>query len=44
MAIKLEKDTEKYLLASIRRFFADDMDDDIGDLKGEGVRLGRRAR
>lgn len=33
MAIKLEKETEKYLVGSIKRFFAEDMDDEIGDLK-----------
>ena len=33
MAITLEKDTEKYLIDSIKRFFADDLDDEIGDLK-----------
>ena len=33
MAIKLEKDTEQYLLGSIRRFFSDELDEDIGDLK-----------
>lgn len=33
MPIKLEKDTEKYLIESIKRFFAEDMDDEIGDLK-----------
>lgn len=37
MAIKLEAETEKYLLASIRRFFADEMEDDIGDLKAMRV-------
>jgi uncharacterized protein (DUF2164 family) len=33
MTIKLEADTEKYLLESIRRFFAEELDQDIGDLK-----------
>ena len=33
MAITLDKETEKYLLDSIKRFFAEDMDEDIGDLK-----------
>lgn len=37
MAIKLEKETEKHLIGSIRRFFAEDMDDDIGDLKAMRV-------
>jgi uncharacterized protein (DUF2164 family) len=33
MAIKLEKDTEQYLTDSIKRFFSQELDDDIGDLK-----------
>jgi len=33
VAIKIEDDTEKYLLESIKRFFASELDDDIGDLK-----------
>jgi len=33
MSIKLQKDTEKYLVGSIKRFFAERMDADIGDLK-----------
>jgi uncharacterized protein (DUF2164 family) len=33
MPIKLNKDTEKYLSGSIKRFFAEEMDTDIGDLK-----------
>ena len=33
MAIKLDKETETLLVGSIRRFFAEEMDDDIGDLK-----------
>lgn len=33
MAIKLEKDTEQYLTDSIKRFFSEELDDDIGDLK-----------
>jgi uncharacterized protein (DUF2164 family) len=37
VTIKLEADTEKYLLASIRRFFSEEMDDDIGDLKAMRV-------
>jgi uncharacterized protein (DUF2164 family) len=35
--MKLEKDTEKYLLNSIRRFFAEDMEMEIGDLKAARV-------
>lgn len=37
MAIKLTKDSEKYLLGSIKRFFAETMDDGIGDLKAAQV-------
>lgn len=37
MAIELDKDTEKYLIESIQRFFAEDMDEDIGDLKAVRV-------
>ena len=33
MSIKLTKDADKYLIGSIKRFFAEHMDDDIGDLK-----------
>jgi uncharacterized protein (DUF2164 family) len=33
MSIKLEKETHKYLIGSIKRFFAEHMDDEIGDLK-----------
>ncbi len=33
MAIKLSKEVEQRLIASIKRYFADHMDDDIGDLK-----------
>jgi uncharacterized protein (DUF2164 family) len=33
MAIKLKKEVEDRLLASIKRYFADQMDEDIGDLK-----------
>jgi uncharacterized protein (DUF2164 family) len=33
MPIELEKEAEKYLIESIKRFFAEDMEDDIGDLK-----------
>jgi uncharacterized protein (DUF2164 family) len=31
--VKLDKQAEEYLLGSIRRFFAEELDDDIGDLK-----------
>ncbi len=40
MAIKLEKETEKYLVDSIKRFFAEDMDDEIGDLVSVHLRPG----
>ena len=49
MPIKLEKDTQKYLVGSIKRFFAEDMGDEIGDLKAMRVldfcikRLGRAS-
>ena len=33
MAIKFEDETQKHLLESIKRFFASEMDEDIGDLK-----------
>jgi len=33
MSIKLQKDTEEYLLGSIRRFVAENLDAEIGDLK-----------
>ena len=35
--MKLEKDTESYLLGSIKRFFAEELDSDIGDLKAMRV-------
>jgi len=37
MTIKLEKESEKYLVGSIKRFFAESMNDDIGDLKASLV-------
>ncbi len=37
MAIKLEKDTQQYMTDSIKRFFADDLDMEIGDLKANQV-------
>ncbi len=33
MAIKLSKEVEKRLVASIKRYFAENMEDEIGDLK-----------
>ena len=37
MAITLDPQTEEYLLGSIRRFFTEELDDDIGDLKARSV-------
>jgi uncharacterized protein (DUF2164 family) len=37
MAIKLEKQTEKYLVDSIKRFFSQELDEEIGDLKATSV-------
>ena len=37
MAIRIEKNTEKYLVDSIKRFFSQELDDDIGDLKATTV-------
>ncbi|MRR12171.1 DUF2164 domain-containing protein [bacterium] len=36
-SVKLEKDTENYLLNSIKRFFAEELEMDIGDLKAAQV-------
>ena len=33
MAIKLQKETEKYLIGSVKRFFSESMDSEVGDLK-----------
>ena len=33
MTIKLKKETEERLAVSIKRYFAEQMDEDIGDLK-----------
>ncbi len=33
MAIQLSKDAKQRLVASIKRYFAEDMEDEIGDLK-----------
>lgn len=35
--MKLAPETETYLLGSIKRFFSEEMDDDIGDLKAMRV-------
>ena len=37
MAIQLEKETEKFLLSSIKRFFIEELEEDIGDLKAMRV-------
>jgi uncharacterized protein (DUF2164 family) len=37
MSIKLHKESEKYLIGSIKRFFAESMNEDIGDLKASLV-------
>ena len=33
MAIKLERDAEQRALASIKRYFTENMDEEVGDLK-----------
>ena len=33
MTIRLAKDTEAYLIGSIKRFFSEELDEDIGELK-----------
>ena len=35
--MKLDQDVEKYLLGSIQRFFAEELESDIGDLKAAMV-------
>ena len=37
MPIRLEKDTHAYLTGSIKRFFDEHLDEQIGDLKAERV-------
>jgi len=37
MTIKLEEQTQNYLLKSIRQFFEEELEDDIGDLKARAV-------
>jgi uncharacterized protein (DUF2164 family) len=37
MPLKLAEQTEKRLLASIKRFFAEELDEQIGDLKAARV-------
>ena len=35
MAIKLERDAEQRALASIKRYFTENMDEEVGDLKAK---------
>ena len=35
MAIKLARDTQKRSIASIRRYFAENMEEEVGDLKAQ---------
>ena len=37
MTIEIEKETHAYLIGSIKRFFAEEMEEDIGDLRAERV-------
>lgn len=37
MAIKIDQDAEKYLISAIKRFFAEDLEEEIGDLKAMQV-------
>lgn len=37
MAITLDEATEQYLLTSIQQFFAEELEEDIGDLKARAV-------
>jgi len=37
MSINLDPQTESYLIESIRRFFAEDLEEDIGELKARAV-------
>jgi uncharacterized protein (DUF2164 family) len=37
MTIKLDPQTESYLIGSIRQFFTEELDDDIGELKARAV-------
>ena len=37
MAIALSKDETKRLIASIQRYFADELDEDVGELKAGAV-------
>ena len=35
MTIKLQRETEKYLIGSLKRFFSERMESEIGDLKAK---------
>lgn len=37
MTIKIDKESRAYLIGSIKRFFMEELDEDIGDLKAELV-------
>lgn len=37
MTINMEQQTEDYLLASIKRFFLEELEEEIGDLKSRSV-------
>jgi uncharacterized protein (DUF2164 family) len=37
MAIALSKDTQEHLTVSIKRFFSEELDEDIGDMKAGRV-------
>jgi len=37
MSIKLQPQTEESLLSSVKRFFAEELDEEIGDLKARAV-------
>jgi uncharacterized protein (DUF2164 family) len=37
VTIKLDPETERYLLVSIKRFFLEELEEDIGDLKARKV-------
>ena len=37
MTIKIDRQTESYLIDSIKRFFAEELDSDIGELKATRV-------
>lgn len=37
LLVKLDEQTEHYLISSIKRFFAEELEEDIGDLKASAV-------